>query len=321
MKRILGLLAFSSATFLAACGGGGGGGITPTPIQTLQPTPTVTPTQTPQARTVSWRVVGAMNGENTTTAQATRRRMTTSGATPVPVMAMLCDGATGPFANASGSCNANYDNNPAVIPVEDTPSPSPGVSPSPAPTPASVTTTLAGVSFSTIPAGSQYLGVSYANAAYAISNPPQTGLYSINVAYPDGTTGSIPLAVYPIFQTGCASTVSVGYDFENNVTTAGSTNADLWWDCANGVLHIPGGATFLPLSTPLASVLTTAWKNDFTAYDGSNPTPLTNIIVLKTRDGSIVKLFPYVGAYSHGSQTYLLMGGFLKTTPPTEFTY
>lgn len=322
MRKYLSIISLAVAALLTGCGGGGAGGITPTPVATA--TPTIKPTATPPPvhRTISWRVVGTMNGDAaTSSAQALRRRQTVTDATPVPVMAMLCDPVTGPYQDGAGSCKLNYDNNPVVVPNEVTPSPSPGASPAPEVTPSSITTTLTNGSLSTIPAGTPYLGVLYNSTAYSISTPQSTGLYSIIATYPDGSSGSIQLAVYPIFQTGCVTTTPIGYDLENGVATSDTANADVWWDCAAGVLHVPGGATLLPLSTPLASVLTTDWKNDWTEYDGQNTTPLTSIMVLRTRHGQIAKVFPYVAAYSRGAQIYELMGAYLVTTPPTEFTH
>lgn len=246
-------------------------------------------------------------------------------------MANECD-PSGPWTDGSGGCVQNSWNNPAVSPVEVTPSPDPGTTPSPEPTPQSITTTMAGASFSILSDGTYSNSAGYGDISsptWALSTPTVPGAYTITATYPDGSQGSIPLSVYANFTISCGNAGDyAGYDFEDGVPTNDVTHADVYFtgpECSgafNGAfgLNFPYGATAIQPDSFLPDLKIADYQAQFTNTTTVQEDGLTELLMFKTSNGSIVKCFVYSSSTIY-NLPYQLSCMYAVADPPDDFTY
>jgi hypothetical protein len=301
MQRFLILGSFLA---LAACGGGSSGGVTPLP------SPTAAPTNKPASYTSKLVFTGSLAGAQI---QGDLRRAESIAlddtATPIPVMVIssfqsgvdtsVYGGAVQAVVNPAPSASPPVtfaQTNPDAVMVTPNPSASPEALPTGVVSQVYVNGTNA--------VQAQSGGTASATIGAPVNETPTTPVYSYMSIALDCGSGPGGVAA------GTAEPYTNHFGWQWTGTTWApdddTSTADVYIDgpgCvsdnqgeAQPTIHVPGGDTRLSTDTPFCSVLASQWVNSETSFVNpaiSNPDGSYQLLIVgKTRDGHVFKIFP-----------------------------
>lgn len=278
------MAALVASAALAACGGGS------STVAPIGSPPTATPTVAPAARHIVFSWSGAAHSRGGSSAHRSVLD-TITGTEPIEVGA--------PTSSDPNDAATRTGESQAVVRAQEVDT---AGSPVPSAAPSYVVTNTAIASTAAIPQPSG------TPLAQVIAMAP--GTTTTVVSFPDGTTGTVPVASYQTIHPSCPAKQAPslpanadGYRYDSGthsiVPAADPASADLFFTGPNcdglfrdaattTTLHMPAGYTTLPDSTPLGTVLSVGtFTPAGTTLDLANGQTFPAFLVVKTATAGV----------------------------------
>lgn len=312
LKKILSLVAFATASLLAACGGGGSSPLTP---------PSPSPTNPPVPYTSKLVFTGQLAGR--TIQSDLRRAMDASGtATPVPIMVVspISNGCLGfdCVATGNGTVQAVVSPEPSSAPTTTFSDTAPHVVMSPAALSSPGPGVIAQADVSNDGTNNvQSSGTASATIGSPVNQTPTTQVYEYRALAAECVPGTYSNGYGPGYAWNGASWVVVSDPSQADIYVTGngcSGNYNVAGD--PGTLNFPGGGTFVSTDAAFSSLAASQWANTETSVLGStlstqNADGSTNsVLIAKTRGLNGVpvatfKMFPNMLGSDNGGFNYI----------------